>query len=123
MNDAPDAALIHRETRTLVVLILIAIAAFVGTREVAHANQARRQRDADAWLSRGQESLSRDAAGAAQELRCAAVLDPSNTKIRLELGAALTATGASAEARRVLLEARAAAPENADVNLALGRRP
>jgi tetratricopeptide (TPR) repeat protein len=122
MDDPPYAGLIHRETRMLMVLILVAVAAFIGTRAVAYANRARRQLDADAWLVRGQQSLRRhDPARAAQELRRAANLDPANVKTRLQLGTALAAAGAADEARRVLLAARSAAPEDAGVSLALGR--
>ena len=121
MDDVPSPTLIHRETRTLVLLVMIAVAAFVVTRAVAHANQARRLRDAQAWFARGQDSLGGvDAASAVRQLRRAAALDPSSLPFRLELARALAAD-APAEARRVLLDSRAAAPQNADVNLALGR--
>jgi predicted Zn-dependent protease len=122
MDDVPNSSLIHRETRALVLLVLIAVVAFIATRAVAHANQSRRQRDAQAWLSSGQDSLRRgDAAMAARQLRRAASLDPSSGAVRLALAAALRAADVTGEARRILLEARAAAPESADVNLALGR--
>ncbi|MEO8077850.1 MAG: tetratricopeptide repeat protein [Acidobacteriota bacterium] len=122
MAGASESTLIHRETRALVLLITIAVAAFVLTRAVAHANQERRQRDAQAWFARGTSAWQRgDAELAAQQLRRAAALEPPNLPVRLALAAALTSANAVGEARSVLLEARAGAPENADVSLALGR--
>ncbi|MEO7274276.1 MAG: tetratricopeptide repeat protein [Vicinamibacterales bacterium] len=122
MAEATDSTLIHRETRALVLLLAIAVAAFVLTRTVAHANDARRQRDAQAWFSRGTAALARgETTLAAQQLRRASLLEPPNLPIRLALATALTAANAVGEARAVLLEARTAAPQNADVNLALGR--
>jgi tetratricopeptide (TPR) repeat protein len=122
MERAPQITLIHRETRALVLLVAIAVAAFVMTRAVARANQARRHRDAQAWSSRGEASLRRgDTAAAAQQLRRASALDPSSLEVRLALAEALTSAHAIGDARAVLTEARASAPDNASANLALGR--
>ena len=94
MDDVPSPTLIHQETRTLVLLVLIAVVAFVGTRSVAHANQSRRQRDAQAWFASGQASLGRgDAASAVHQLRRAAALDPSRLPFRLALAEALQRGG------------------------------
>src|SRR5215218_7160027 len=94
------STLIHRETRALALLIVIAVGAFGVTRTVAHANQARRRRDAQAWAARGQASLQRhDAAAAAQQLRRASTLEPDNLEIRLALAAALASAQAIDEAR------------------------
>jgi tetratricopeptide (TPR) repeat protein len=49
------------------------------------------------------------------------VTNPADTRYRLELARALSAAGADPEARQVLLNVRTMTPDNADVNLALGR--
>jgi tetratricopeptide (TPR) repeat protein len=117
-----ESALIHRETRALILLIAIAIGAFVLTRTVAHANEERRQRDALAWFARGRASLDRgQTAAAIQQLRRASLMEPANLPARLALATALTNAEAVDEARAVLSDAHAIAPDNADVNLARAR--
>jgi hypothetical protein len=50
--------LIHREVVQLVLLVLIAIGAFILTRSVAAANRDLNRRDAAAWFADGQRQLS-----------------------------------------------------------------
>jgi Tfp pilus assembly protein PilF len=122
MQPSPQARLVHRETVTLCLLVLIAIGAFFLTRTIARANEARRIRDARVWSERGRGSLAAGAAStAAQQLRRAVALDPQDIHARLTLASALITQGADDEARLVLRQAQDAAPHHADVSLALGR--
>jgi predicted Zn-dependent protease len=120
--DGEDRTFIHREIRALVLLTLVAVLAFLVTRAVARANTNRRVEDAQVWFERGEQAMKDGRPGdAAQALRKATVTNPADTRYRLELAQALSAAGADPEARQVLLNVRAMTPDNADVNLALGR--
>jgi Tfp pilus assembly protein PilF len=121
-TEGADRTFIHREIRALVLLTLVAVLAFLLTRAVAKANNERRAQDAQVWFERGEQAMNDGRpADAAQALRRATVTDPANTRYRLELARALSAANADPEARQVLLNVRTMTPDNADVNLALGR--
>src|SRR3954454_15193592 len=58
-NDTDSrSALIHREMIQLVLLIVVAVAAFVVTRAVAASNRDMSVRDAAEWFERGQRDLA-----------------------------------------------------------------
>jgi tetratricopeptide (TPR) repeat protein len=106
----------------LVLLIGIAVVAFLGTRAVAHSNEALRRRQAAAWFSAAQRA-SRDGhvETAVDGFRRAVSKDPDNKQYRLALAAALMASGLDSEAGRVLLALREAEPEDPETNLQLAR--
>ena len=70
---------IHREILQLIVLVLIAAAAFIGTRAVAANNRAMNRQDAAEWYARGRQALaSGSTADAVSALRRAATKDRGN---------------------------------------------
>jgi tetratricopeptide (TPR) repeat protein len=113
---------VHRETVLLVVLVVIAAAAFVLTRAMARKNHDVRLRDAATWHERALRDLE---AGrpelASTALRRAVATDPGSHRYQLELARALAASTQHAQARQVLLRLREQRPEDADVNLELAR--
>ena len=112
----------HREVQALVLLTLVAVAAFFLTRSVAHANRERRRADAREWARRGAGALQAgQPAPASAALQRATVLDPANVSYRIELARSLTAQGSDAAARQILLDVLATDSRHIDVNLALGR--
>jgi tetratricopeptide (TPR) repeat protein len=106
----------------LVLLIGITVAAFFGTRAVAHSNEALRRRQAAAWFSAAQRA-ARDGRGetAVDGFRRAVSKDPDNRQYRLALAQALVASRLDGEAGRVLLALREAQPEDPETNLQLAR--
>ena len=117
-----ETAFVHREIRGLIVLIVIAVAAFFVTRLFAQSNERRKAANAEIWFARGQAALAgHQPAEAAQMLRKAVALDRSATGYQLALAASLRSAGSLADARLVLLAARTSEPRNATVNLELGR--
>lgn len=116
------SALVHREVIQLVLLIVVAVAAFWVTRAVAASNRGMSLSDAAAWFERGQREMS---AGhldlAVDALRRATVRNRTDRRYLLALAHALALTGDADAARRELLALREAAPEDADINLELAR--
>ena len=123
-SSAPEASarLIHRDILRLGALVIVAVAAFVGTRAVALNNRQMSARDAAEWYARGERQL---ASGAVQpaivSLRRATAKQRGNTRYVLELARALALGGHDAAARAALLEVRESQPDDADVNLQLAR--
>jgi tetratricopeptide (TPR) repeat protein len=115
-------ALIHREILQIGVLILIAVVGFFATGAIAANNRETILRDAEAWYNRGQQLMS---AGRVEEaisaLRRASVRNRDERKYALTLARALEGSGDTEAARIALLALRGAAPEDAEVNLALAR--
>lgn len=116
------AAIVHRELVKVVVLIGVTVIAFLLTRSLALANRETNERDAQEWYRRGR--LASDSGRndeAVQALRRAVVRRRGDRAYVLALAAALAGRGETVAARRELLSLRDAAPEDADVNLALAR--
>jgi tetratricopeptide (TPR) repeat protein len=106
----------------LAVLIAIAIAAGFVTLAIAHAVHARNVRDAAGWSRRARAALNAGRSeDAVEALRHAVALNRGEQTYLLSLGGALVRAGQPDAAERALLGARASAPENPDVNLALAR--
>lgn len=123
ITDADEReALIHREVTQLVVLVLIAIAAFFVTRAVAVNNHDLSMRNADEWCRRGQGLV---AAGRLDEavdaFRRATVRNRTDRTYLLSLSRALAQKRAYDSARAILLGIRESAPEDAEINLDLAR--
>jgi len=98
------------------------MAAFFGTRAIAHDTEALRLRQAAAWFDAAQHA-SRDGntEAALAGLRRAVSKDPGNRQYRLALANALATTDRHEEAKRVLLALREAQAEDPDTNLQLAR--
>jgi tetratricopeptide (TPR) repeat protein len=121
-STAERSALIHRENLQLVILLFVAVAAFLVTRAVASNNHDMTLRDAAEWYHRGQAQL---AAGrlddAIDSFRRATVRDRNDKPYVLALAQALTLAHDYDGARRALLALRESAPEDPDVNLQMAR--
>ena len=124
---APDpdeqvAAFIHREIYQLVLLAIVAIAAFVLTRAVAASNRGMSFRDAAEWYRRGESAnATGDLDAAVDAFRRATVKNRNNKPYELALAGALMRKHDDDGARSVLLALRETAPEDPDVNLELAR--
>jgi tetratricopeptide (TPR) repeat protein len=118
----PTYRLLHRELVLLVTLAAAAMAAFFLTRWFADVNAAQHRRDASAWYERGRAALQAgDATHAVAALRRASRLDPRSRETVFALATAYAASGDDGEARRLLAGLREASPDDAEVNLQLGR--
>jgi len=116
------AALIHRETIQLGVLLLVAAAAFALTRTVAANNRAMTLRDAAEWYRRGRVQMEAGRTDeAVDSFRRATVRDRNEKIYVLALAGALTSQGDFEPARSALMTLREASPEDPDVNLLLAR--
>jgi tetratricopeptide (TPR) repeat protein len=119
--DAPSAR-IHREIVQLIVLIVAAVAAFFVTRAVAASNREMNVRDAAEWYARGQRALAdgnlEDAIAA---FRRSTVRNRTEKTYSVALAGALAKNHDDEAARGVLMALRDADPEDAEVNLELGR--
>jgi tetratricopeptide (TPR) repeat protein len=114
--------LLHRELVLLIVLAVVAVAAFVFTRSVAANSRDLRVRDAGIWFERAQAQLeSGDAVAAVASLRRAASTNPDNRQYQLALADALVRGAQIGEARQVLSTLREREPDAADTNLQLAR--
>ena len=116
------ATVVHREVVMLVVLGIIATAAFFGTRRVAGWSRASRVRDAAAWHTRGLRNMTGGRLeDAVHDLRKSVAMDRDNRSYRLALASALSAAGEDDGASQVLVGLREQAPEDAEINLQLAR--
>lgn len=114
--------LVQREVILLVLLALIASAAFVFTREVARRERADSLADAAAWFAIGERELNEGrAAAAVSSLRQATSRHRDNRQYILTLARALAADGHPDEARKALLGLREVVPDDPDVSIALAR--
>lgn len=115
-------ALIHREMFQLTALVLVAVAAFFLTRAVAASNRNMNLRDAAEWYRRGQQAI---AAGqvddAIDAFRRASARKRDDKRYALALAESLARKRDDDAARGLLLTLRETAPEDAEVNLQLGR--
>lgn len=115
-------ALINGEIIRLGVLIVLAVAAFFVTREVAASNRATSLHDAAELFERGQEAMAAGRLDAATEfLRGAAARNRADKRYVLALARALARKGEAGEAHSALLAVRESAPEDPDVNVELAR--
>jgi Flp pilus assembly protein TadD len=108
----------------LVVLLLSAasVAGFFGTRAVAAWDRRLNERAARAAYTSGETALSRGQPGQAADLfRAALVRDRGRRPYALALADALVKSGQSDRALQVLAAQREVAPEDAEINLRLGR--
>jgi tetratricopeptide (TPR) repeat protein len=119
----PDRlAVIHREMLQLVVLAVIAIAAFFLTRAVATNNRESSLRTAAEWYRRGEQELeSGRIDDAIAAFRRANVKSRNNKVYSVALARSLTIKGDRDSARAILLTLRESAPEDASINLQLAR--
>jgi tetratricopeptide (TPR) repeat protein len=114
--------LIHREVVQLILLVLIAIGAFILTRSVAAASRDLNRRDAAAWFVDGERQLGEGRlADAVASLRRATVKDRSDQRYVLALARTLARQHDDAGARTLLLELREGAPEDPQINRELAR--
>jgi tetratricopeptide (TPR) repeat protein len=114
--------LIHRQIIQLVLLGLVAVAAFFLTRAIAINNREMNLRDGAEWYERGQQQLARgDLDDAIDSFRRASVRNPGNRRYVLALAHVLARTGHDDLARATLLTLRDSAPEDPEINLELAR--
>jgi tetratricopeptide (TPR) repeat protein len=107
-----------------VVLLLSAasVAAFFGTRAVAAWDRRLNERSARAAYASGEKALAEGQPGQAADLfRAALVHDRGRRAYALALADALVKSGRSDHALQVLAAQRELAPEDAEINLRLGR--
>jgi Flp pilus assembly protein TadD len=115
-------ALIHREMFQLTALILVAIGAFFLTRAVAASNRDMSFRDAAEWYHQGQQAIAADRVDdAIDAFRRATVRNRNDKRYVLALAEALARKQDVDAARSLLLTLREGAPEDAEINLQLGR--
>jgi tetratricopeptide (TPR) repeat protein len=106
----------------LTVLVGVTVAAFLGTRAVAHSNEALHRRQAAVSFQAAQlASRGGNPATAIAALHRAVLKDPENKRYRLALAEALAASRLDEEATHVLRALRDAQPEDPDTNLQLAR--
>jgi tetratricopeptide (TPR) repeat protein len=112
-----DHTRLRHELVQLSTLILVALAVFIATRELAAYSRRLQAADASAWYQRGLAALgSGDSVTAADDFRRAAAKNRDERTYALALARALERSGNIDAAERALLALREAAPEDADVN-------
>jgi Tfp pilus assembly protein PilF len=115
-------AIFRREVALLITLYLCTVPLFLVTRSVAARNRNLNIETAEAWYAKGQEQLKAgDLAEAISSLRKAATSDHDDPRHVLALATALAAANHDEEARQMLIQVRAATPENGEINLQLAR--
>ena len=111
---------VQRQTTLLIVLCVIAVAAFFLTRSLAGATHALHRGDAARWHALGQQRLAAgDMPGAITALRRAAASDHYDRDVQLALAAAHRQAGQIDAARDVLVAALRRFPDDPDVHLRL----
>jgi tetratricopeptide (TPR) repeat protein len=114
------AALIHREIVQALILISLAVAAFLVTRSVAASNRTMNARDAAEAFRRGELAMSAGRTDeAASWFRRARARDRGDKTYALALARALLRQGDADAARTMLMTLRESAPEDPEINLAL----
>jgi tetratricopeptide (TPR) repeat protein len=117
-RDAP----MRREMTRLVILGLLAVAAFFATRAIAASNRHMTLRDAAEWYRRGERQLNEGNGDAAiDSFRRAAAKDRGEKRYVLALADALAREGQPEAARSALIALRYTSPEDRDVNVQLAR--
>jgi Flp pilus assembly protein TadD len=117
-----EATRIRREIGALVLLVSVAAAVFVGTRQIAIWQRARNVRDAAEWYQLGVAAGrggQRDAAVVA--FRHASGKSRDNRQYAIALAHALAADGRPNDAATVLAALREPSPEDPEINLELAR--
>ena len=111
---------VQRQTTLLIVLCVIAVAAFFVTRSLASAAHALHRGDAARWHALGQQRLADgDMPGAITALRRAAASDHYDRDVQLALAAAHRQARQIDAARDVLVAALRRFPDDPDVHLRL----
>jgi len=119
---AAGTELVHREIVQLVVLIVVAVAAFLLTSAVAASNRQTNLRDAAVWYATGEARVvAGDLDGAITAFRHASSKSPEERRYALALAQAQAGRKLYDDARKVLLSLRESAPEDAEINLQLAR--
>src|SRR6188768_4254572 len=109
---------VRREVLALIVLSVLAIGVFLGTRLIAKWEQQRSLADAAAWYARGMSSFeSHQNEEAVTALRRAYATNRKSRQYAIALAHALSASGFPDDATRVLLTLREATPEDPEINL------
>jgi tetratricopeptide (TPR) repeat protein len=112
----------HGEIARLVVLGILAIAAFFATRAIAASNRQMTRQDAAEWYRRGERQLDEgNSAGAVDSFRRAVSNDRGETRYVLALADALSREGQLEAASRALMAVRRTSPDDRDVNVQLAR--
>jgi len=113
---------VRQELFKLIGLVVLASAAFAGTRAFAAHSRATRAADGEAWFRLGQDELARDRVpGAIDAFRRALAKVKDSREYSLALARALEQSGDADAAERALLALRESAPEDGDINLELAR--
>jgi len=113
---------IHRDIIILVALCVIAVVAFLLTRDAAGANRELFLNDAAMWYESGLQALDEGRADdAVDALRRATFINPEDQAYNLALARALSASRQDDLARAELLALRQQQPEDPEINLELAR--
>lgn len=114
--------IVQREVWLLLVLVVLTVPLFFFTRALAHRVHRDQLVGAAIWYERGQQSLqSGDTRSAIRFFRQAATADHQNLNYSLALAQGLARVDRVDEAQRLLLQMREDQPEDAGINLQLGR--
>ena len=111
----------RREIVLLVLLVVGATALYFGVRAFANSNRAMKIKDAAYWYNQGEQQLRQHHADAAVTAFRKASFSEDNRAYARSLAQALAEGGRDAEARELLLQERATAPEDPEINLDLAR--
>ena len=121
-DNADPTSRIRWEIARIIVLIGVAVVAFLVTRAIAASNRDLQLRQGVEWYEQGQRRLAAgDLEGAIAAFRHARVRNRGDRRYQLALARALAGSGQRDAARRALLALRASEPESPDVNLELAR--
>jgi tetratricopeptide (TPR) repeat protein len=114
--------LVRREIVLLILLSIVGVFVYIGTRALASSNSALKERVAATWFEKGVQDLERghprEAVAAFQK---SVGNDHTNRVYLLSLARALEAAQRDNEARELLLQVRESVPENPETNLELAR--
>lgn len=111
-----------RDTVSLLTLLAVTIALFVGTLYLFRSFSALRARLAQRWLERGEAALRGSHPGSAvEDLRSALAYSPGQRNIEIELAEALAAAGRTQEATSYFNTLWEAEPGSGIINLQLAR--
>lgn len=115
-------SLVQREVALIVVLCVVAIVVFLGTRRLAEWHRATATASALAWYERGQTELAAGNTDAGiASIRKAVSADRGSVEFSLGLVRALRGANEDEEAWQILLGLRQQEPEDSEINYRLGR--